>query len=251
MAARPEARPGVLADHKRVGKKFVPPFLADLGPFNEIRWANDLVPELAWIALLCTTHGLKTGTDLARRMALASVGARRAKDKAWFAVTSTYTVLDSAEQQAVLAALEHDRVVQPIREALSPLLVLYPECPLRFLVGDDFQAPNDSLETFTKVLASLFDKSETPATFAQATAVYIAFVSDMLKVFKGLALAKFPAIEHFPSTEESQRVASSVRSTMLLLYEHFKVDQSSAWISYFWRRGLELDGCKFDTGELR
>ena len=251
MTAKPEARPRVLADHKKVGKKFVPPFLADLGPFNEIRWANDLVPELVWIALLCTTHGLKTGTDLARRMALASIGARGAKDKVWFAVTSTYTVLDPAEQEAVVAALEHDGVVQQIREALSPLFVLYPECPLRFLVVDGFQAPNDSLETFKGVLASLFDKSETPATFTQATAVYIAFVSDMLRVFKGLALANFPAIEDFPSTEESQRVASSVRSAVLLLYERSKVDQSSAWISYFWRRGLELDGCKLDTGELR
>ena len=105
------------------------------------------------------------------------------------------------------------------------------------------------MEDFKDVLVSIFDKWDTPGTFAQATAVYIAFVSDMMKVFKGLALANFPAIEDFPSTEESQRVASSVRSAVLISYEHFKADQSTAWISYFWKRGLELDDCKLEEEE--
>ena len=33
----------MLADHKKVGKKFIPPFVAKLGPLDEVRWVNDLV----------------------------------------------------------------------------------------------------------------------------------------------------------------------------------------------------------------
>ena len=249
MVAAKKKAPRALADHKRVGKKFIPPFIAELGPLREIRWVNDLVPELLWLALLSDRHGLKTGTDLARRLALAAIDARGAKPKGWFALTSTYAELDTSEQQAVVANLEENGAAQQIREALWPLLTFYPECPLSFLFTEPPQAGDDSLEKFKDVLASIFGRRDIPGTFAQATAVYIAFVSDILKVFRDLALANFPAIEEFPNTEESQRVASSVRSVVSMSYGHFKTDQSAVWISYFWKRGLELDDCTFEMGE--
>ena len=93
MVAAKKKAPRTLADHKRVGKKFIPPFIAELGPLREIRWVNDLVPEFLWLALLSDRHGLKTGTDLARRLALAAIDARGAKPKGWFALTSTYAEL--------------------------------------------------------------------------------------------------------------------------------------------------------------
>ena len=67
MAAGKKKTPKVLADHKKVGKKFIPPFVAKLGPLDEVRWVNDLVPELVWLTLLSDRHGRKRGVDLARR----------------------------------------------------------------------------------------------------------------------------------------------------------------------------------------
>ena len=143
--------------------------------------------------------------------------------------------------------MEKDDAEQEIRTALSPLLTFYPECPLRFLFADPPESEDDSLEKFKDILAPIFDRRDTPATFEQATAVYIAFCSGMLKVFKGLALANFSAIEKFPNTEESQHVASAARSTVSMFYEQFRTDNSAVWVSYFWRRGLELDDCMFET----
>ena len=237
----------MLADHKKVGKKFIPPFVAKLGPLGEVRWANDLVPELVWLALLSDRHGREMGVDLARRLALAAVDARRSKPAPWFALASAYAELSASEQEAVAAKLETDDAAQEIRTALSPLVTLYPECPLRFLFGDPTEPEDDSLEKFKEVLTAIFDRWDTPATFEQATAVYIAIVSGKLKIFKGLVLANFSAIEAFPNTEESQHVASQARSTVSIFYEKFKTDKSAAWVSYFWRRGLELEGCSFDT----
>jgi len=51
---------GVLADHKKVGKKFIPPFIATLGPIQEVLWVNDLVPDLIWLELLNSEH-VRTG----------------------------------------------------------------------------------------------------------------------------------------------------------------------------------------------
>ena len=66
-------KPRVLSDHKRVGKKFIPPLIAELGPISEVRWINDLVPELVWLALLSERYGLEVGADFARRLALAAI----------------------------------------------------------------------------------------------------------------------------------------------------------------------------------
>lgn len=242
---------GALHDHRRVGKKFIPPLVAELGPFREIRWVNDLVPELVWLAFLSERHGLETGTEMARRLALAAKEAQGPNRRGWFALASAYAELEAPERNTVVTTLEADGTAQLIREALSPLMTFYPEWPLSFLFSDRSHSADGSLEDLKGILASLFDKWDTPATFAQATAVYIAFVSDMLKVFEGQPLANFLAIEDFPNTEESQRVAGSVRSTVLVFYENFKTDKSTTWISYLWRRGLQLDDCKFDESQER
>ena len=121
MATAKKKTPTVLADHKKVGKKFIPPFVAKLGPLGEVRWANDLVPELVWLALLSDRHGREMGVDLARRLALAAVDARRSKPAPWFALASAYAELSASEQEAVAAKLETDDAAQEIRTALSPL----------------------------------------------------------------------------------------------------------------------------------
>lgn len=41
----------VLLDHKKVGKRFVPPLL-QLGPLGEIKWIDCILPELLWLGLL-------------------------------------------------------------------------------------------------------------------------------------------------------------------------------------------------------
>ncbi|MCY4586263.1 MAG: hypothetical protein OXB98_09530 [Bryobacterales bacterium] len=247
MSTARKKTPKVLADHKKVGKKFIPPFVAKLGQLGEVRWVNDLVPELLWLALLSDRHGRERGVDLARRLALAAVDARRSKPTSWFALASAYAKLSVSEQEAVVAKLGKDGAVQEIRTALSPLLTFYPECPLRFLFDNPPESEDDSLEKFKDVLVTIFDRWDTPSTFEQATAVYIAFCSGMLKVSKDLALANFSAIEEFPNTEESHHVASGARATVSMFYEQFKTDDSAVWVSYFWRRGLELDDCMFET----
>jgi hypothetical protein len=86
----------------------------------------------------------------------------------------------------------------------------------------------------------------------QANGVYIAFVTGKLQVAPGLSLANFPAIEKYPETEESRRVASGVRMAVNMFIG--MAEQSpNDWQKYFWNRGLELEPCELapieDAGE--
>ena len=98
---------------------------------------------------------------------------------------------------------------------------------------------------FKTLLATLFDKVDKPAMFMQANGVYIAFMTGKLRVAKGLSLANFPAIEKYPDTEESRRVASGVRAVISMAIG--MADKlPNDWPTYFWNRGLELEPCELE-----
>ena len=227
--------------------------MLQLGPFHAVKWEAPILPELIWLGLLNEHHGMAKGAQLALSLAKAAVAA---KDHTWFAPASAYLALAADQRNEVLGSLRQSNELGPIKIGLTPLLSLYPECPLNFLFEDGLPRVEDhQLEKFKIFLAKLFDRREKPATFIQANAVYIAFVTGLLKVNEGSLLAKFPAIEKFPDTEESQRIASGIRAMINGFFGGETYDKSSTWPRYFWNRGLELEPCNLDeiysTVELR
>jgi len=241
----------VLAYHKKIGKRFVPPFLSKLGPLQEIGWLNYTLPELIWLAILNERCGLEKGADLAISLAKVAKKAYAGEMKKWFATASIYNLLSSEQKRDVLNALDQSGKLEEVKDALSFFIFLYPKYPLNFLFEGSLPATDNSdatLKQFKELLSKLYDKTTVEATFMQANAIYIAFVTDKLKVFKGLTLANFPEIEKYPHTEESQRVAGSIRSTVISLIGTDS-DKTSEWLKYFWNRGLEIEPCNFQIIE--
>lgn len=236
----------VLGDHQRIGKRFIPPF-AKLG-FTEISWVETLLPELLWLGLLNDQHGLAKGAELAIAIARAAVSTWTQERKKLFAASSSFTALNHVQQKAVVASLASSGHLEDIREALLPLPLFYPDCPLNFIF-DQTPTVSDAgmvLARFKQSLDRQFDRWDKPATMVQSNMVYIAFVTDVLKVMKGLSLANFPAIEKFPDTEESKRVAGSVRCTVSTFFAPPHYDPASLWPRYFWSQGFLIEPCSLE-----
>ena len=51
MAGHPR-RQAVLKDHYRRGSVYVPPFVHLVGPMDDARWLERIVPEILWLAML-------------------------------------------------------------------------------------------------------------------------------------------------------------------------------------------------------
>ena len=237
----------VLSDHRKKGKKFIPPFVHLLGGLKEVKWLDCILPELLWLGLLNDYHGLAKGAEIALVLAKTAAEVVNSPKKILFASTSIYSTLPEEQKYEILQSLKKTNLFNPLKEALVPFGVFYPECPLNFIFEDErptLKNPQEEMRRFKEVLSTLFDRWESPGTFIQANAVYIAFVTDVLKVFEGLALANFPEIEKFPHTEESCRVASSCRATVNTFFGVPFYDSSSSWPGYFWNRGLELEKCE-------
>ena len=90
-------------------------------------------------------------------------------------------------------------------------------------------------------IEAIFDRESRKAIFVQATAVHISVTNGFLKVAPGISLGNLNAVLEYPETEESLKVAASVRSAVTFLIGK---EVSSGWADSFWRQGRILTPCE-------
>ena len=230
----------MLEGHRRHGKRFVPPML-EYANLSEVGW-HYVMPDLVWIGLLHARYGVKKGVELCVELARAAV-ACTAKSNRAFAFISDYARLQRSEQECVIGRLVDSGSFEDLSEGLSVLLVHYPQGPLTFLSSDQRRKAQDEvrLTTLKRVLWDLADRRERKATLVQSTAVYIYLVNDKLKVPPSSGFGNFTAIESYPDTEESMKIAAYVRALMNGLVAPSNLSED--WRRYFWNRGRDLEPC--------
>ena len=231
----------VLKDYKQKGKRFIPPWL-QLFPLEESKWIDDRVPELIWIALLMQTLGIKLGNDVAT--AIAKKAAEFSQVGKAFAAASDYFELNEEQKQQVQAALDAEGMLESAQTALATLIDQYDGFPLAFLKpsnSDHEISMEPSFEDLARAIHAIYDRESREAIFVQATTVNIYFTNDLLKVAPGLSLGNLNAVLEYPETEESLKVAASVRSAVTFLIGKEVI---SDWASSFWRRGRIITPCE-------
>lgn len=240
----------ILQDHKRQGKKLLPPFNYMLTPgLTDLSWVDIIMPELIWISLLNDSYGYAEGARLVAQVGKKSSQITNDNKKNWCYSISSFLRLtpdEKAHLYDLLGGKNGDAGM--IGSAIKILHERYPKSPFLFLTeGAVFlDSPENEFSRFKDVLNSIYDKTTKEGIFTQANVVYSAFVADRLKVRKGLALAEFPEVEHYPNTEKSKIIAASIRSSVPMFFgmedSEFK---DRWWPTYFWNRGMELEPCEF------
>jgi hypothetical protein len=241
----------VLQDHKRQGKKFIPPFTHMLGQMREVSWVKTVLPELLWIALIQDHHGLREGVELITVLARAARKCSGSKTLRIFGTISSFAELNDDEKASLRGALATSGALFRVQKAILPLVAFYPECPLKilFLIAPyTADQSKENLEKLKSLIEYLYDKTSKNSTMVQATMIWLAFDSGSLKVAEGLILSNFPEIENYPHSELSKKVAASIRSAINIFFSNNLYSEHSGWPDYFWNRGLEIDRCYFEDG---
>ncbi len=245
---QPDERHRVLSDHKRVGKRFIPPMLQIPGGFEEMRWIERPLPELLWLAFLHDLYGYEAGSQIA--IGLARAAASLTGDKSTYAATSAYTSLDGGRQRRLRSLLEEagfSADMERLATAVADLVSLYPKCPLSFLVqhGQNAADVAGSLERVKKVLRSLFDKTSRPATHIIGAGIGIALETRRLIAPRDATVQGWRGLAAYPDTDESRKIAAGCRATINVLFGSFNTNSARPWWpEYFWDRGLELEPCR-------
>jgi hypothetical protein len=205
------------------------------------------MPELVWWDVLMDQVSPRFAAKVAEEVALYF----KAKDdrKRWWAFISDYGQMSPEDIQQLKAHLMRAGVLNLLLESLRSFLSLYPECPLSKFSDQPWAGVinDDYLAHFEERLEVLHDKRSRNGVLVQAQAVYMGFVLGKLRVKQGLALADFPEVEHYPTTDRSQEVGASICACVnMLAGSSLPKYAEDNWVQYFWRRNLELRPLNFD-----
>jgi len=242
----------VLAGYKKVGTTFVPPMVHQLGPLDFTSWFSQTLPELVWWDVLIDRVSHRFATRVAEE--IAKYFKDKGNDHCWWAFSSDYTRLRDSDMQSLKEQLRRANLLDPVTESLGDFLNLYPGCPIsRFLD----QPPTGIvdikyLQHFENRMKDLEDKRSRSGVLVQAQAVYMGFVLGKLRVKRGLALADFPEVQHYPTSERSKQVGASICATVnMLVGTMLPKYPEDTWVQYFWQRSLELRPSDFSELEKR
>ena len=166
----------------------------------------------------------------------------------WWAFISDYSQLSDDDSKGLREHLSQRGVLSRLTDSLSDFLDLYPDCPLTKLSDSRPTGIVDIgyLRRFENRMSELEDKRSRNGVLIQAQAIYLGFVLGKLKVKRGLALADFPEVEHYPDTEKSLAVGASICSAVNMLAGNMLPKYAEdAWVQYFWKRSLDLHPLNF------
>ena len=231
----------VLGDYKKIGTTFIPPMVHQVGPWDYISWASQTMPELVWWDVIIDRLSHRFAAHVAEE--IAKYVKTKGNGHRWWAFISDYARLDPENVDGLKEHMRQANVLSDLRESLLDFLNLYPECPISLFLD---QAPAGVVDTsyldrFENRMRDLEDKRSRRGVLVQAQAVYMGFILGKLHVREGLALADFPEVEHYPTTERSRDVGASICATVnMLAGTELPKYPEDDWVQYFWRRSLEL-----------
>jgi hypothetical protein len=237
----------ILADHKREGKVFLPPFLTEIGKLSPVRWFDDILPEIVWIALLFDRFAERRAVEVTLKCAHETNRVIAPEKARSFAFISEYHGITADQAVKIKEALVKEGALDDLQSGLMSLVSLYAECPFTFLFDDRARERfnvdlESSLSLMKRVVQNCLDRRGRPAMLVQATAIYVMMAVGKLYIQKGSILENIEGIMGYPDTEESRKVASIVRATMNAI----KVEERTFdWCSYFWRHGYDISVCVF------
>jgi hypothetical protein len=236
----------VLDGYKKVGSVFIPPIVHRIGSLDYVSWASHTLPELIWWDVLIDRVSNRFAAKVGEEIGKYFKGARG--DRRWWAFISDYSHLGADDINRLKEHLSNARVLDEFLEGLVDFLNLYPECPISKLLATRPTGIVDTsyLSRFESRMNGLEIKRSRNAVLVQAQAVYMAFVSGKFRVARGMALADFPEVERYPTTERSKQVGAAVCATVnMFVGTGLPKYQDDAWVQYFWQRSLELRPLNF------
>ena len=127
----------VLQDHLKFGNTFYPPFTFDGrdSRFTDVNWRADILPELIWIGLLVQRYGFEEAREMACSFAFLADQSYSYGYRPNFGTVSGYCQISERLAHSLNEKLSVRNLGPMLSKALTSLIILYPKCPLRFILN--------------------------------------------------------------------------------------------------------------------
>lgn len=243
---RDQGRRRVLAGHKKVGSKFIPPALQHIR-FNELSYVRDLLPEVTWIALANRLLGFQDGAALCMMtVGAASDATRPGRGPIFvnFALLSSYQNVDRSEVERFTGRLSANGGLHTLQEVVEPLTELIPQFPLAFIGLPGSRRDRSALvEELRQCVKELLDRESPAATAAQAFVSHARYSTGGAFYAAQVQLPNFKAAMETPGSEDAARDSGRIRATVLSEIMMVDAEKQRTWPREFWNRALRVDDC--------
>jgi len=157
---------------------------------------------------------------------------------------SNYDLLTNDQKQITLKALESRKLLSPLQQAIKPFLEIYPNCPMAFLIPDLKEKADVDIQRMKLLLKEFYNKNSETAVFAATNVVYNQIINGKMYISSHTSLAHLPDIHYYPKTEQSLKIAGSVRAAIKTMHFPFCYNATSNWRNYFWDATYNLEPFK-------
>lgn len=227
-----------LNQHKRKGKKLIPPLL-EIPNFQPRSWINDALPEYLWAVLLITqierSQVLEIFRSVVNKLSSYASGIL-AKDLDFNIIHTGLSKLKKGQLDTILEIIFSN---EESKKALRPLL-FYPELPAykeweRYLVKD---LEEESWKKLKIAIGKTLWHQSQEATDCRWLSILFYVVAGKMHMPHHLA----EEIIGYPNVGDIRKVRPSIRASEIFCFSMFKT--TSGWTETFWKRSLELTGCE-------
>jgi hypothetical protein len=245
-----------LSDHKRVGRRVVPP-MRQLGSMKSVPWLRDVFPDMLWVCSIIADDPRATVFACAKVLdtIAAALPAPVADDPGSLIITGSLTSLEAVpedKRETVLDALEKaDLYEVAVPEDFAHSLAMYPDAPGQWLLAPwkrraaavDWEKAQAHLK---RVILACAD-GRTPASTAAKHVFFRAYARSG-KLHLGPAIETAKLLTRYPnglSEDELKRVDAFVRAGFLALIgvNDAHVARRLAWAQAFWRKNWSIFPC--------
>ncbi|MEW6181495.1 MAG: hypothetical protein AB1522_16435 [Chloroflexota bacterium] len=233
----------ILAGHKRIGKRFVPPMM-QIPMRVDTSYANDMLPELIWIGLINERVGYVRGAKIIEKVFLAVDALKEKAQEGNYALMSSFNKLTNDQKTAITETLRKEGVLDIIQNSIAPLVLLYDDCPLTFLGPPTNTYSQEDLTSIIKLcVGKTIDRYDTPGIVLYGAMLLARLVTKTIKFPADMDLPDFNSVIDSPGSEEAKRAAGFMRANGLAEFGMMKV--GNAWAKHFWDKSFELSPCEF------
>jgi hypothetical protein len=230
-----------LQGYKREGKRFIPP-MKQL-PVREQSYVNEMLPELIWLGLIHDRRGYRFGARVLETIVEVTKAWPKHDKPRNYAVQSAYEVLAPEQKTELLEALTTANVLDDIRYAVAPLVLLYDGFALSFVGPPPTVIPQEVLiQRITDCVRTHLDKFKTPGIVLNGAMLLTRLVGGTIKISGQVELPDLNAVIERPGTDEARKAASFMRANAI--GEFGMLGLPPTWAKHFWNRGAELAPCQ-------
>lgn len=239
------ARKKVLDDHKKEGKKFIPPMIYKMdGKLQETDFTKDILPDILWMGLICEEIGYKEGIKLIKELCDSANELNDDGNYINFSIAHNYNKLSPEKRKKLSLNLVDKEIYEILKYLLSPLNIFYFDSPFTFL-GKEIDLEDDSkkefLDKLKRCIDNHFDRFKISSVRALANVLYIRQIHGKISYNQELKAPDIELLFSDPDSEEGKKTIAQVRAGTKM---EFMIDYDNAWSKSFWNQSYKLDKCE-------